>query len=116
MRTEQREVWVQRVRRLGESGLSAKEFAREIGVNAHTLAGWRWRLRREAAEGATVVAAPAPKARFVEVAPATSPAPAGARPSGEPFEVVLLSGARIRVPAMFDSASLRALVAALEVA
>jgi hypothetical protein len=33
---------------LSESGLTAKEFAREIGVNVHTLAGWKWRLTREA--------------------------------------------------------------------
>ena len=116
MRTEQREVWVQRVRRLGESGLSAKEFARELGVNAHTLAGWRWRLSREEAEGAPVVAAPEPKAQFVEVAPEASPAPREARPSREQFEVVLCTGRRVLVPAVFDSRALRALVTALEVA
>ena len=44
MTRENREVWAKRVERLGDSGLTAKEFAAEIGVNANTLAGWRWRL------------------------------------------------------------------------
>jgi transposase-like protein len=44
MTRENREVWAKRVERLGDSGLTAKEFAAEIGVNANTLAGWKWRL------------------------------------------------------------------------
>src|SRR4051794_32377521 len=47
MARESREVWLKRVERWRESGLSVKEFARELGINAHTLAGWRWRLRAE---------------------------------------------------------------------
>src|SRR5690349_21110962 len=45
MAREAREVWAKRVERLADSGLTAKEYAAEIGVNANTLAGWRWRLR-----------------------------------------------------------------------
>jgi transposase-like protein len=45
MARDTREVWAKRVERLADSGLSAKEFAAEIGVNANTLAGWKWRLR-----------------------------------------------------------------------
>ncbi len=37
-------MWAKRVERLADSGLTAKEFAAEIGVNANTLAGWKWRL------------------------------------------------------------------------
>ncbi len=39
-------MWTKRVERLADSGLTAKEFATEIGVNANTLAGWKWRLSR----------------------------------------------------------------------
>lgn len=44
MTRENREVWAKRVERLADSGLTAKEFAAEIGVNVNTLAGWRWRI------------------------------------------------------------------------
>src|SRR5512143_3004069 len=48
MARDAREVWAKRVERLVDSGLTAKEYAAEIGVNANTLAGWRWRLRSSA--------------------------------------------------------------------
>ena len=44
MARDAREVWAKRVEQLADSGLTAKEFAAEIGVNANTLAGWKWRL------------------------------------------------------------------------
>ena len=58
MARDTREVWAKRVERLADSGLTAKEFAAEIGVNANTLAGWRWRL---AAKPGRAAAKPAPK-------------------------------------------------------
>jgi transposase-like protein len=107
---------VKRVERWRDSGLTLKEYAAEIGVNANTLAGWRWRLRSDevpAARGAPT----APS--FVEIiAPpdaghavaATAPAPRAA----EPFELILSSGRRVRVPVEFDGRALRRLVDALE--
>src|SRR4051812_2791087 len=114
MKTEPREVRVQRVRRLGESGLTAGEFAKELGVNAHTLAGWRWRLSREAKdEPATSRSSAEPKAQFVEVVPEPRASPAlSPPPSVGEFEVVLCTGRRVRVPAAFDPAALRTLVTA----
>ncbi len=50
MERESREIWEKRVERWRDSGLSVKEFAREVGVNPHTLAGWRWRLKAESSE------------------------------------------------------------------
>ena len=44
------EVWAMRVEPLVDSGSTAKEFAAEIGVNANTLTGWRWRLGRRRKE------------------------------------------------------------------
>ena len=43
--TEGAELWRPRVEGLAASGKSCKEYAAEIGVNPHTLAGWRWKLR-----------------------------------------------------------------------
>jgi DNA-binding transcriptional regulator YiaG len=48
MAREPREVWEKRVARWRESGLKAKEFACEVGVNANTLAHWAWRLDQPA--------------------------------------------------------------------
>jgi transposase-like protein len=120
MKAEPREVWVQRVKRLADSGLTVREYAREIGVNVHTLAGWRWRLQREAVESPSSAAAKPP---FVEVKTVATTVPSAApaasavtSSSGGVFEVVLGSGLRIRVPSPFDAAALRALLHALEAA
>lgn len=47
-----REVWEERVRRLGESDLTIGEFAAELGINAHTLSYWKWVSFRQACVGA----------------------------------------------------------------
>jgi transposase-like protein len=116
MTRENREVWAKRVERLADSGLTAKEFAAEIGVNANTLAGWRWRMR---SQGAAADPAPA----FVEIVGPREgdvpTAPDQVRPTevhrgGELLELVLRGGHRVRVPAQFDPAALRRLVDALE--
>ena len=114
MKREGREVWEQRVRRLAESGLTAKEFADELGVNVHTLNGWKWKLTggiRQAEE----VSARASSARFIEVVAPQSAPTVEAPGECASFEVVVRGGAVIRVPPRFDAQALRALVAALEV-
>lgn len=113
---ERRDVWAKRVERWADSGLTAREFAAEIGVNANTLAHWRWRLN------ARSVAKPRPAARstapaFVEVVAATGVVGASTEESPvapEPFELVLPSGVRVRVSAAFDGGALKRLVATLE--
>ena len=110
MARESRETWSKRIDRWRESGLTAREFAAEIGVNAGTLAHWKYRLSTEAQRAAIQPAAPSDAAvRFVEVK--------AAAPTDEPtmsmlpaFEVVLASGAVVRVPAHFDTATLRRLL------
>ncbi len=106
MAREGREVWAKRIERWRDSGLTTKEFAAETGVNATTLAYWRWQLaggtRRARAK------APAP-VRFVELAAA---APSAEAAPG--FEVVLAGGRVVRVPPRFDGAELFRLVQVLE--
>lgn len=124
-----REEWAKRVERWSDSGLTAKEFAAETGLNANTLMHWKWRLgaeaRRRQRPARTVVAAasfvevtrPAPVVVAPVIAPPAAPplAPAPVR-ADEPLEVILRDGLRIRVPVQFDPASLRRVVAALELA
>jgi hypothetical protein len=44
MARESRETWAKRVERWRDSGLTAAEFAAEVGVNPRTLSYWKWRL------------------------------------------------------------------------
>jgi transposase-like protein len=138
MAREAREVWAKRVERLADSGLTAKEYAAEIGVNANTLAGWRWRLRPgRLAPVAEKVAEPVgvtvhqdgrgqvasrrdpPATTGATTRQAVTPmkfvelttAPAARRVV---FEIVLRSGVTVRVPGGFDAGELVRLVDVLE--
>jgi hypothetical protein len=107
-----REEWAKRVERWGDSGLTAKEYAAEIGVKAHTLSWWKWRLssgasapRRRRARRARTTGAGTTPLTFVEMATAAAP---------EPLEIVLPSSVRIRVPSTFDGSTLARLLDVLE--
>ena len=107
-----REEWAKRVERWSDSGLTAKEYAAEIGIKAHTLSWWKWRLssgapaqgRRRRARRARATGAGTPLT-FVEMATAAAP---------EALEVVLPSSVRIRVPSTFDGSTLGRLLDVLE--
>ena len=110
-----RATWAKRVERWKDSGLPAREFAGEVGVNPSTLAYWKWRLSRETPKASaprkaakkTTALAVRPLS-FVEL---TKQAPARLV---EPFEVELVSGERIVVPSSFDAAALGRLLRVLE--
>lgn len=110
MGRESREVWKRRVERWRDGGLSAGEFAAELGVNPRTLTYWKWRLGSESKKR-TQVSAPtvamAPQPTFVEVTP---PSPE----QHEPFELVV-GGLIVRVPCVFDAEALKRLIAAVRV-
>lgn len=110
-----RETWQKRVERWGASGLTAGEFASEIGVNARTLTYWKWKLAsRLGADGR-----PGRRGQreisptFVEVMAAAASAVSSDGAASEALEVVLEGGIRVRVPARFDAEALRRVVAAL---
>jgi hypothetical protein len=109
MAREKREVWADRVRRWSESGLTAKEFATELGVNVHSLNHWKWRLTSEARDSGE--RAPSARPGFVEV---VTPRVREER-APELFEVQLPRGVVVRVPQRFDGSALQRLLAALEV-
>ena len=79
------------------SGASATEFAAEHGLHPTTLTWWRWRFRRDADAHRAL--------SFVEVV--LDP------PAATEFVVELGDAVRVRVPAGFDAAELRRLVAVL---
>lgn len=117
MQRETREVWAKRVERLRDSGLTPKEFAAETGVNAQTLAWWRYRLRADTkrSQGRPVAPTRRPPPRPPE--PATTPpvtfVELATMPSA-PLSVVLAGGREIRVPVGFDAPTLERLLGILE--
>jgi len=112
MGRESREVWAKRVERWRDSGLTAKEFAAETGLNPGTLTYWKWRLR--GAGGVKPEQSAVGGACFVEIAPSAVAAAPSESAEPEPIEVVLHDNLRIRVPARFDAAALGRLLAVLE--
>jgi transposase len=84
-----RATWAERVREWRRSGLTASVFAEREGLNAGTLKWWNSRLAR-----VSTVSARPPVVEVVIDARA--------------------SGARVAVPAGFDEATLRRLLAVLE--
>ena len=105
MRRATREQWARRVERWKASGLTAAAFARRDGCNAGSLSWWSWRLKagdRDATPSPPEAISPM---TFVELA---TPIPR------EPIEIVLPSGARVRVPADFDGPALERILRALE--
>lgn len=116
--------WAKRVERWKDSGLSAKEYAAELGVKPTTLSYWSWKLRsetapvgargqgrptRRGARGGSVVAGSA-ATRFVELG---TPQSVVAPPA---LDLVLRSGVVVRVTAGFDEATLTRVVRAVEAA
>jgi len=108
------------VSRWRESGLTAKEFAAETGMNAHTLAHWAWKLGAGGAQAPRRRAASTqPAHAWVEVI--TGDHRNGASPSAPPritassfFELILPGGRTVRVPPDFDSEALGRLLAVVD--
>jgi hypothetical protein len=112
MARESREVWTKRVERWRASGLTADEFASEVGIKSNTLRHWSWLLDHEK-RGSRPDGARGARPREVPFVEVVTPAAPGSR-SVEPIEVVVRDGIRIRVPAAFDADVLRRVIAAVE--
>ena len=110
-RRANRQEWQKRVDRWRSSGLTAKEFAAEMGLKAGTLQFWSCKLkqadRRAVAPRVSRATVPVVSS-FLEVAPVAI------RDGDQRFEVELANGRRLRVPSTFDPATLQKLVTARE--
>jgi hypothetical protein len=119
MERTSRETWAKRIERWKDSGLTAAEFAAEVGVNAHSLSWWKWRL---GAEGRPAPARrgrlPRSTPRAGEVTKPLSPSPVTfvemATATPEALEIVLPSTISIRVRPGFDEATLGRVLDVLE--
>lgn len=110
MARETREIWKRRVERWADSGRTAKQFAAEIGVNAQTLAYWKWRFSSEATPRPRAAAATALPSFVEVVAPLLAEEAPSTSAVSQPLELVLPRGLVIRVPPTFDAESLRRVV------
>lgn len=106
--------WAKRVERWHDSGLTAKEFASEINVNAGTLTAWKYKLRKEATlterAGRPGIRKAESSPGFLRVVPVQAE-DVGAKTG---FEVVIAARTVVRVPNDFDEVALIRLVRALE--
>ena len=80
-----RAEWQKRIERWNDSGLSAEQFAAELGINAGTLRHWKYFLGKQGGRAAKIKAPMASASALVEVQ--TSSIVATASPS--PFELEL---------------------------
>lgn len=100
-----REEWAKRVERWKDSGLTAKEFAAELGINANSLQQWAYQLKKGPARAKREPTLHEPAPQFVEVTPAIATA--------QSFEV-RVGRFSIGVPGGFDESSLVRLLRVLE--
>jgi hypothetical protein len=107
-----RAEWQKRIERWRDSGLSAEQFAAELGINAGTLKYWKYRLGKEpigpVATEAKQQLRKTPQAdSFVEVHASTVVASSS-------FVLEFGKARRLQIPAQFDVAALERLLSVLE--
>ncbi|MBN1654790.1 MAG: hypothetical protein JXA30_13545 [Deltaproteobacteria bacterium] len=108
-RGNSREQWRERVRRWKDGGLTARQFAREMGLNHHTLLWWSSHLKREQVEG-RMAAEQQITPEFIELTEAFY----GQKPAAvEAMIEVLVLDVLIKVPRNFDEQTLRRVLAAI---
>jgi hypothetical protein len=93
-----RQLWIERLDRLAQSGLAVAAFCRSEGVSTQALYYWKRKL---------AAGPPAPSENTHRLLPVLLPAPAPA------VEVVLPSGTVLRLPPGCDLAFVRSLVETL---
>lgn len=103
-----RDVWAKRVERWKDSGLTAKEFAGELGINPNSLQQWAYQLRKTGLRGTPARTKHRREAQpqFVELAP---PAAAATTQSFD----VRVGRFTVAVPGGFDESSLSRLLKVL---
>lgn len=106
MRTS-RDEWRKRVERWKDSGLTAEQYASELGINAKTLQFWKYKLAKPEPSARRARRSPSVEAALplVEVRPALN--------EGGAFELELSGGKRLRIPAAFEVGPLERLLAVL---
>jgi transposase-like protein len=101
------------VERWQDSGLTAKEFASELNVNAGTLSAWKYKLRRESSSTERAARPGIRKAESASGFLRVVPVQAEDTVMASGFEIVVAARTIVRVPNDFDQVALIRLVRAL---
>jgi transposase-like protein len=106
-----RAEWQKRIERWRDSGLSAEQFAAELGINAGTLKYWKYRIGKEATGSVAAEQKPRPSkapraASLVEVQATMI--------TSSPFVLELGQDRRLQIPSRFDASALERLLSLLE--
>ena len=114
-----RAEWQKRIERWRESGLTAEQFATELGINAGTLKYWKYRIGKDSTAGLATEQKPrrskTPRAAsLVEVHAATMIASSSSSSSSSSFVLELREGRRLQIPSQFDAPALERLLSVLE--
>ena len=91
-----------------DSGLSAEQFAAELGISAATLKAWKYKLGHR-----TLTASPVRKLKQT-TAPVIEILGAASSHVRHGFELELKGGRRLHIPSDFDAPALGRLLAMLE--
>jgi hypothetical protein len=106
-----RAEWQKRIERWRDSGLSAEQFAAELGINAGTLKYWKYRIGKEATGSVTAQQKPQPS----KIPRATSLVEVQATMiTSSPFVLELGQDRRLQIPSRFDAPALERLLSLLE--
>jgi hypothetical protein len=102
-----RDEWRKRVERWKDSGLTAEQYASELGINAKTLQFWKYKLAKLDPSAQRARRRPRVEAALplIEVQPASD--------GGGAFELELSGGKRLRIPVTFEVEPLERLLAVL---
>jgi transposase len=106
-----RAEWQKRIERWNDSGLSAEQFAAELGINAGTLRHWKYFLGKQGRRSVSTRAPMVSASALIEVQPSDG-ATAAVLPL--PFELEFGAGRKLRIPSQFDAVALERLLAVLE--
>ena len=105
-----RAEWQKRIERWRESGLTAEQFATELGINAGTLKYWKYRIGKDSTAGLATEQKP----RRSKTPCAASLVEVHASSSSSSFVLELGEGRRLQIPSQFDAPALQRLLSVLE--
>jgi hypothetical protein len=105
-----REEWRKRVERWKDSGLTAQQYASELGINAKTLQFWKYKLAKPEPSGARRSGR---RKRVLEAALPLIEVQSTVATGAGVFELELSGGKRLRIPATFEAEPLERLLAVL---
>jgi hypothetical protein len=106
--------WQKRIERWRDSGLTAEQFAAELGINAGTLKYWKYRIGKDSTAGLATGEGPRPSKAKAPRATSLVEVHAATVVASSPFVLELGKDRRLQIPSQFDASALERLISVLE--